>query len=85
LMVFGDGGAPTDAAIQLATRFWSSFGYLNTDKMAALAEHAAEITLASNFGTFFLYMLSCVTCIVCFQGHPQFSFVKHMLGSGVWR
>ena len=37
------------------------------------------ITLASNFGTFLLYMLSCVTCIFCYSGHPNFSFLKHML------
>jgi amino acid transporter len=36
------------------------------------------MTLASNFGTFLLYMLSCVTCIVCFHKHPQFSFVRHL-------
>jgi len=36
------------------------------------------MTLASNFGTFLLYMLSCVTCIVCFHGHPQFNFVRHL-------
>ena len=37
------------------------------------------ITLASNFGTFLLYMLSCVTCIFCYHRHPNFSFLKHML------
>jgi amino acid transporter len=79
LMVFGDAGAPTDAAIQaLPHGFWSSFGYLTHDKMAALPNTLTTITLASNFGTFLLYGLSCVTCIVCFQGHPQFSFIKHM-------
>ena len=80
LMVFGDAGAPTDAAIQaLPHGFWSSFGYLTHDKMAALPNTLTTITLASNFGTFLLYMLSCVTCIVCFQKHPSYSFVKHML------
>jgi APA family basic amino acid/polyamine antiporter len=80
LMVFGDGGAPADAAIQaLPHGFWSSFGYLTHDKMAALPNTLLTVTLASNFGTFLLYMLSCVTCIVCFHNHPQFSFVKHML------
>jgi APA family basic amino acid/polyamine antiporter len=80
LMVFGDAGAPTDAAIQaLPHGFWSSFGYLTHDKMAALPNTLVTITLASNFGTFLLYMLSCVTCIVCFQNHPSYSFVKHML------
>src|ERR1700689_1565076 len=80
LVVFGDAGAPTDAAIQaLPHGFWSSFGYLTHDKMAALPNTLLTITLASNFGTFLLYMLSCVTCIVCFHNHPQFSFVKHLL------
>jgi basic amino acid/polyamine antiporter, APA family len=79
LMVFGDGGAPQDAAIAaLPHGFWSSFGYLTHDKMAALPNTWTTITLASNFGTFLLYGLSCVTCIVCFQGHPKFSFIKHL-------
>jgi hypothetical protein len=47
--------------------------------MAALPNTFLTITLASNFGTFLLYMLSCVTCLVCFHGHPSFSFVKHLL------
>src|SRR5579863_9908801 len=37
IMVFGDAGAPTDAAIAaLPHGFWSIFGYLTHDKMAAL-------------------------------------------------
>jgi APA family basic amino acid/polyamine antiporter len=80
LMVFGDAGAPTDAAIQaLPHGIWSSFGYLTHDKMAALPNTLVTITLASNFGTFLLYGLSCVTCIFCFAGHPNFSFLKHMV------
>jgi APA family basic amino acid/polyamine antiporter len=80
LMVFGDAGAPTDAVIQaLPHGFWSSFGYLTHDKMAALPNTLLTITLASNFGTFLLYMLSCVTCLVCFHNHPQFNIVKHLI------
>jgi APA family basic amino acid/polyamine antiporter len=80
LMVFGDAGAPTDAAIQaLPHGFWSSFGYMTHDRMAALPNTLTTITLASNFGTFLLYMLSCVTCMVCFHKHPKFSFLRHML------
>src|SRR6202795_3472522 len=38
LMVFGDGAAPADTAIQaLPHGFWSSFGYSTHDKMAALS------------------------------------------------
>ena len=36
------------------------------------------MTLALNFGTFVLYMLSCVTCIVAFHNHPKFNPVLHL-------
>ena len=80
LVLFGDAGAMSDATIAaLPHGFWSSFGYMSHDKMAALPNSLLTITLASNFGTFLLYMLSCVTCIFCYHGHPNFSFLKHML------
>jgi basic amino acid/polyamine antiporter, APA family len=80
LVLFGDAGALSDATIQaLPHGFWSSFGYMSHDAMAKLPNSLLTITLASNFGTFLLYMLSCVTCIFCYQGHPNFSFLKHML------
>src|ERR1700676_2734082 len=80
LMVFGDAGAPTDAAIAaLPHGFWSSFGYLTHDKMAALPNTLTTITLASNFGTFLLYGLSCVICMVAYHHHPNFTFVRHMM------
>jgi len=77
---FGDGGAPSDAAIAaLPHGFWSSFGYTTHDKMAALPNTFLTTTLASNFGTFLLYMLSCITCIVCYHNHPKFKVVRHLL------
>ena len=80
VMYFGDAGAPADAAIQaLPHGFWSSFGYLTHDKMAALPNSFTTVTLASNFGTFLLYGLSCLVCMVAYHKHPNFSFVKHWL------
>jgi amino acid transporter len=79
LAAFGDAGAPTDAAIQaLPHGFWSTLGYTTHDKMAALPNSLLTVTLASNFGTFLLYMLSCVICIVAYHGHPKFSVVRHL-------
>ena len=79
LAAFGDAGAPTDAAIQaLPHGFWSSLGYTTHDRMAALPNSLLTITLASNFGTFLLYMLSCIICIVAYHGHPKFSMVRHL-------
>lgn len=37
------------------------------------------ITLASNFGTFVLYALTCLWAIIAFAGRPDFNFVKHLL------
>jgi APA family basic amino acid/polyamine antiporter len=80
VLAFGDAGAPQDAAIKaLPQGFWSSFGYTTHDAMAALPNSLLMVTLASNFGTFLLYMLSCVTCIVCYHGHPNFKVVRHLL------
>ena len=77
--LFGDGGALTDATVKaLPQGFWSSFGYLSHDQMAALPNSLLTVTLASNFGTFLLYALSCVTCIVAYHNHPKFSPVRHM-------
>jgi amino acid transporter len=78
--LFGDAGAMTDAAIKaLPQGFWSSFGYLSHDKMAALPNSLLTVTLASNFGTFVLYALSCLTCIVAFHGHPKFNPLLHLV------
>ncbi|HWW51010.1 MAG TPA: APC family permease [Verrucomicrobiae bacterium] len=80
VMVFGDAGAPTDAIIQaLPHGFWSSFGYTSHDKMAALPNTLTTITLASNFGTFLLYGLSCFICMIAYHKHPNFKVVRHML------
>jgi APA family basic amino acid/polyamine antiporter len=78
--LFGDGGALTDATIKgLPQGFWSSFGYLSHDKMAALPNSLITVTLASNFGTFVLYALSCVICMVAFHKHPKYNPVRHLL------
>jgi amino acid transporter len=66
VMAFGDAGAPQDTAIQaLPHGFWSSFGYTTHDKMAALPNSLLTITLASNFGTFLLYMFGLLANLVC--------------------
>jgi amino acid transporter len=78
--LFGDAGALSDATLKaLPQGFWSSFGYLSHDGMAALPNSLLTVTLASNFGTFLLYMLSCIICIVGYHKHPNYNPVRHML------
>ncbi len=79
-VMFGDGGAPTDAAIKaLPQGLFSSVGYTTHDGMAAMPNTLLTMTLASNFGTFLLYMLSCIVCIVGFHGHPSFKPIRHLV------
>jgi amino acid transporter len=79
-VAFGDGSAPKDADIKaLPQGLLSSFGYTTHDKMAALPNTLLLVTLASNFGTFLLYGLSCVICMVAFHKHPMYSLLKHTL------
>jgi amino acid transporter len=80
ITVFGDASAPADSVIAaLPHGFWSSFGYFSHDKLAALPNSLLTITLASNFGTFLLYGLSCIICMVAYHNHPNFKVVRHLL------
>jgi len=37
------------------------------------------VTLVSNFGTFLLYMMTCIVAIVAFREHQSFHGFKHMV------
>jgi APA family basic amino acid/polyamine antiporter len=78
-VLFGNAGALSDATIKaLPQGFWSSFGYMSHDTMAALPNSLLTVELSSNFGTFLLYALSCVVCLVAYHNHPNFNFIKHL-------
>ena len=82
-IAFGDGSAPTDATIaSIPSGFWSQIGFTahtTHDMLAALPNSLLTIALASNFGTFILYALSCALCMVAYWKHPNFSFIRHLL------
>jgi basic amino acid/polyamine antiporter, APA family len=40
------------------------------------------ITLVSNFGTFMLYMMSCIIAMVAFHEHHMYNPIKHILIPG---
>ena len=82
-VAFGDAGAPTDATIAaLPHNIFSSFGYSTHDKMAALPNTLLAMTLTSNFGTFILYALSCLLCIVAYHKRPDHNLLRHTLIPG---
>jgi amino acid transporter len=82
-LVFGDAGAPADTAIAaLPHGIFSNWGYLSHDQLAALPNSLLTITLTSNFGTFILYALSCLLCIIAFHKRPDYNVVLHLLIPG---
>jgi len=82
-LVFGDAGAPSDAAIAaLPHGIFSNFGYLSHDQLAGLPNSLLTITLTSNFGTFILYALSCLLCIIAYHRRHDYNIVRHLLIPG---
>ena len=58
---------------------FSSVGYLPHDTLAKLPNTLLMITLTSNFGTFILYALSCMLCVVAYHKRPDHSVLKHTI------
>jgi amino acid transporter len=82
-LAFADAGAPADASIAaLPHGIFSSFGYSTHDRMAALPNSLLTITLTSNFGTFILYALSCLLCIIAYHRRHDYNIVRHLLIPG---
>jgi amino acid transporter len=79
------GPAATDAMNTALTdtqkgSFWyPSFLVFSAETAKMLPNSLLIVTLASNFGTFLLYMLTCVVAIVAFREHQSFSGIKHFV------
>jgi amino acid transporter len=70
--------AQTDATIAaLPKNLWYSFGLFSNATAAKIPQSLLVVTLVSNFGTFLLYMMSCLIAIVAFHEHEMHSFLKH--------
>jgi APA family basic amino acid/polyamine antiporter len=79
VLYFCGGAALTDDTIKgLPHNLWYSFGIFPHDTAANIPQSLLIITLASNFGTFLLYMMTCIIAIVAFQEHHMFNGFKHV-------
>ena len=71
--------AQTDDTIKsLPQNAWYSFGLFSNALAVKLPQSMLMMTLVSNFGTFLLYMLTCLTAMIAFQEHHTFSGFKHV-------
>jgi amino acid transporter len=73
------GGQGTDPAALDKHNIWYSFGIFAPHVYTWIPNSFLIITLISNFGTFLLYMTTCIVAIVAFREHHMFNGIKHML------
>jgi amino acid transporter len=71
------GGQSADPAPLDKHNLWYSFGIFSPHAYTWLPNTLLIITLISNFGTFLLYMTTCVIAIVAFKEHHTFNGFKH--------
>jgi amino acid transporter len=72
------GGQSADMAPLDKHNFWYSIGIFSPHAYTWLPNSMLIITLISNFGTFLLYMTTCIVAIVAFREHHSFHGFKHM-------
>src|SRR5262249_45772356 len=58
---------------------WYSFGIFSHDLAAKIPQSLLVVTLMSNFGTFLLYMMTCIVAMMAFSEHHTFNTFKHVV------
>ncbi|HTR60435.1 MAG TPA: APC family permease [Candidatus Binataceae bacterium] len=77
---FAGGSAPDDKTIAtLPHSIWYAIGMNSNASLSALPNGLSLVTLVSNFGTFAVYGLTNVICIIAFREHHMFHGVKHVV------
>jgi len=74
-------GSSYDSTVKsLPNNLWYAIGThkLSADTAGSIPQSLLTITLVSNFGTFLLYMMTCIVAIVAFVEHREFNGFKHM-------
>ncbi len=67
-----------DTLTSLPKNMWYSFGLFSNETAAKIPQSMLVVTLVSNFGTFLLYMMTCLIAIVAFREHHLYNPIKHM-------
>ncbi len=75
----GPAALADDVVKGLPHNIWYSFGIFSHDFAASIPQSLVVVTLISNFGTFLLYMMTCVVAIVAFREHHTFNGFKHVV------
>ncbi|WP_333645788.1 APC family permease [Candidatus Binatus sp.] len=80
LFYFAGASAPDDKTIAtLPHNLWYSLGMSSNASLSSLPNGLLLVTLTSNFGTFLLYGLTNIVCIVAYSERDEFHGFKHMV------
>lgn len=80
LFYFAGGSAPDDKTIAtLPHNIWYGLGMSSNASLSSLPNGLLLVTLTSNFGTFLLYGLTNIVCIVAYAERDEFHGFKHMV------
>ena len=71
-------GGTTPAALD-KHNLWYSIGIFAPETYAKLPNTLLIVTLVSHFGTFLLYMITCIIAMVAFKEHHTFNGFKHIV------
>src|ERR1700680_3653497 len=75
----GPAALPDDTIKSLPQNIWYSFGIFSHDKAVNIPQSLLVVTLVSNFGTFLLYMMTCIVAMMAFRQHHSFNGFKHVV------
>ena len=80
---FTGGGAAADSTVSSIWSldhhsFWYGFGLFKQTTAVKYPQGSLVITLVSNFGTFLLYMMTCIVAMVAFHQHHLHNPIKHV-------
>ncbi|PWU19657.1 MAG: hypothetical protein C5B50_05980 [Verrucomicrobia bacterium] len=73
------GAQSSDLAALDKHNIWYSFGIFSPHAYTWLPNTFLLVTLVSNFGTFMLYMMTCMIAMVAFKEHHSYSGIKHFV------
>jgi amino acid transporter len=73
------GGTTPTALDPKYHNMWYSIGIFDPTLLSKLPNTLVIVTLVSNFGTFLLYMITCIIAIVAFREHHSFHGFKHVV------
>jgi amino acid transporter len=80
----GPGATFSDSTLTDAQKasIWYKGSFTTVEEAAKFPNSLLIITLISNFGTFMLYMMTCLVAMIAFHEHHMYNPIKHILIPG---